>query len=99
MTKDVICPGDFANIMASPQGGIEPYAYSLNGLDFQSSSSFNVVSGNYVIYVKDAGSKVFITDTLKTTQINDFAVNFSQNGFVFTFNLSGGTPPYLIGRN
>lgn len=99
LTKDVICPGDFANILASPQGGIEPYTYSLNGLDFQSAPTFNVGSGNYVIYVKDAGSKVFITDTLKTTQINDFAVNFSQNGFVFTFDISGGTPPYLIGRN
>lgn len=99
LSKDVICPGDFANINVSTQGGIEPYTFSLNGLDFQGTPSFNVASGNYVIYVKDAGSKVFITDTVRTAQVSNFAVQTTQNGFVFTFDISGGTPPYLMGRN
>ncbi len=99
LLKDVICPGDFANVDAIAEGGIEPYAYSLNGLDFQSGSSFNVVGGNYILYVKDAGSKIFITDTIKTTIKEGFAVNMIQDGFVYSFDISGGTPPYLIGRN
>lgn len=97
--KDVVCPSDFATISAEVIGGVKPYLYSLNGLDFQSSSLFNVKGGDYVTFVKDGGNKIINTDTIKTTDPEDFAVTYDQNGYEFTFRVSGGTPPYLMGRN
>jgi uncharacterized protein (DUF2141 family) len=40
---------------ASPAGGASPYTYSLDGLSYQSGSTFNgLAAGTYALYVKDA---------------------------------------------
>jgi len=97
--KDVVCPGDFAAISAAVSGGVDPYQFSLNGLDFQTSPLFNVMGGDYIIYIRDAGNKIITTDTIKTTNPKDFAASLNQDGFEFVFRMSGGTPPYLFGRS
>ena len=46
-------------------GGKNPYQYSLDGINFQNSSTFNLATGNYTIFVKDnnnctASQNIFI---------------------------------------
>ncbi len=40
-------------INISATGGVAPYQYSLNGAAFQSSNSFNVTAGNYIVTIRD----------------------------------------------
>lgn len=53
---NVSCPGvNDGSISVSGSGGTEPYQYSIDGVTFSTSSIFdNLISGNYLVYVKDA---------------------------------------------
>lgn len=53
---DVQCHGgEDGSISVDAQGGIAPYEYSLDGVDFQSEATFaDLAAGDYVITVKDA---------------------------------------------
>lgn len=96
-------------ISVQPLNGIEPYTYSLNGVDFQPSANFsNLAPGTYTIYVQDGqgcvGDTTGITVTapppivLSSVQETPISCPGGQNG-VFNFNVSGGTPGYQYSLN
>ena len=50
----VICSGSSTTLTAIANGGTTPYTYSIDGLNFQSSNTFTVGSGNFTVTVKDS---------------------------------------------
>lgn len=53
------CGNANAVITASGSNGIAPYAFSIDGINYQSSTVFNGLSaGSYTVYIKDAGGSV-----------------------------------------
>lgn len=87
--------------------GAPPYTYSLNALPFQSSNVFNaLVSGSYIVHVKDAlgctvdininltqpGGLSAVADTLGAT------CSGNTDGRI-TINATGGSPPYQYSKD
>lgn len=54
-TIDEVCFGDLGTITLSGAGGNGSYQYSLDGVNFQSSNSFQVAPGAYSAYLKSGG--------------------------------------------
>ncbi|MEB2785115.1 PKD domain-containing protein [Algoriphagus persicinus] len=53
--QDEACFGDKGTIILSATLGDGTYTYSLDGVNYQSSNSFEVSPGNYSVYVESAG--------------------------------------------
>lgn len=53
---NVTCNGSIdGSVTAAPSGGTAPYTYSLNGVTYQSSTTFSGLSaGSYTLHIKDA---------------------------------------------
>lgn len=52
------------SIAVTASGGLAPYQYSINnGVNFQTSASFNVMQGNYNVLIKDFNGCTFSTTT------------------------------------
>ncbi len=60
-------PDGTVELMAT--GGLPTYQYSSDGINFQSSSVFNLISGNYTFTIKDANGCT--TTTARTIPLND----------------------------
>ncbi len=85
------CGGSDGALEANLSGGVGPFQFSLDGVNFQASNVFNGLSaGNYAIYLKDANdcqvsTVVKVNDpdlfTLATTVINSTCAG-SNNGSV-----------------
>ncbi|HFA47377.1 MAG TPA: T9SS type B sorting domain-containing protein [Bacteroidetes bacterium] len=92
--------GSDGQILASGNGGVGPYEYSMNGSTFQNSGTFNnLTPGNYTIRVRDAFGCVRSTTAmvgspsamqLSTTATDDLV---NCNGTV-DLTVLGGTSPY-----
>ncbi|MCS7085289.1 MAG: SprB repeat-containing protein, partial [Bacteroidia bacterium] len=87
-------------------GGLPPYLYSLDGVDFQPSGFFNnLTDGDYLVFVQDAAGCMRIVETTVPAppplafnpQINH--AQCGQNNATLTLNASGGTPPYSFTFN
>lgn len=88
-------------ITVTASGGISPYQYSIDGINYQTNNQFTgLASGNYTITVKDANSlvsSIYIIVTKGCLTVNASAINSTcgnSNGSVFV-QASGGTSPYL----
>jgi len=59
-TTDVTCTGsDNGTVSVNAWGGTSPYQYSIDGVNYQSSSLFtNLAPGNGTVYIKDASSNI-----------------------------------------
>lgn len=67
------------SITVSGSGGTEPYSYSLNGVDFQSSTVFNDLSAStYTVIVKDADGCTKQTSFNLQAGPNGITVNISS---------------------
>ncbi|VAW33356.1 internalin, putative, partial [hydrothermal vent metagenome] len=83
-------------------GGVSPYQYSIDGVNFQSSDIFSELSaGNYVLTIKDA-TNCFITVNWTVTEPDTFSADFSStspsacgssDGSIEVIP-TGGTAPY-----
>jgi gliding motility-associated-like protein len=85
-------------------GGIAPYAYSINGIDFQAGASFaNLTAGSYTMYVRDASlqttcitSKTFnVLGSTKVTfdvSTTDIGCEGGDKGRIIIKNIVGGVP-------
>lgn len=97
-------------ISVATVGGTNPKSYSINGGDFQTSSTFSgLAAGDYIVTVKDANG---CTQT-DTVTINEPPVCENLPVFVIPtdvtcaggndgtalLNIFGGTPPYFISLN
>lgn len=84
-------------------GGTKPYAYSIDGNNFQEAATFTgVAAGEYLVTVKDAKGCLFVKPITVSniTGPEGFAFTTkastcgSSNGEVTVTNVTGGTAPY-----
>ena len=98
---DTHCGLDNGTITVIPIKGIEPFTYSLDGIDFQVSPIFNGLStGSYTIIAKDAMGFM----ATQMAKVNNTCINITaslvspscnkSNGSV-TLSASGGVGPYI----
>lgn len=99
----VACNGNASGkIVVSASGGTTPYTYSKNGVNFQSSSTFNgLLAGNYNITIKDAKlcTKIVPATITQPTALLVSCVLptlscFNDTGTVVS-TVSGGRLPYI----
>ena len=64
-TVQPTCTTEGSIVITNVEGGNDPYLYSINGLTYNTSSSFtNIESGIYTIYIKDSVGCTFDTTTV-----------------------------------
>ncbi len=98
----VVCNGQNNGIITvTPGGGVGPYAYSLDGITWQTGNSFSLAAGNYTVRVRDANGCV-ITRVVPVTQpavltgasLNTNASCDGGNDGRITVNAAGGNASY-----
>ncbi|GGK63526.1 hypothetical protein GCM10011405_09430 [Rufibacter glacialis] len=108
-TKPSTCGNSNGELTVSAvTGGVAPYTYSRDGVNFQASTTFTAIaSGSYTIFVKDANNCTFS----KTVQVSDiagptavrttFTAASCQNndGSLTITGITGGTEPYTYSLN
>jgi len=73
-------------------GGTPDYSYSLNGLDFQNSASFDGLPfGEYVVTIKDANDFTFEITTIVLNQPEQIVASTIVMNANITVNANGGT--------
>ncbi|SFH24353.1 T9SS type B sorting domain-containing protein [Pontibacter chinhatensis] len=84
-------------------GGTKPYAYSIDGNNFQEAAAFTgVAAGEYLVTVKDAKGCLFVKPITVSNITGPEGFAFatkastcgSSNGEVTVTNVTGGTAPY-----
>lgn len=106
--NEPLCAGEsLGSFEVSVAGGIPPYEYSLDGLEYQSENKFDNLRGGYVyqVFVKGANdcfntADVLIREPLPLT-VNVTAKNpqcDAPDGRL-TFSVSGGVKPYRYSIN
>ncbi|GAA4444934.1 hypothetical protein GCM10023188_47440 [Pontibacter saemangeumensis] len=89
--------------VAGVTGGTAPYSYSINGTNFQSSTTFSgVLAGEYTVTVKDANGcsiskKVTVGDQAGPTNLTAGLTSSTcgaSNGELALTAVTGGTAPY-----
>jgi len=95
------CGNPNGSIAAAGAGGEPPYAYSLDGVNFQASGIFlGLAAGNYTLTVKDgtsntAATPITITNASGPTMtVNIQPAGCDNTGGGLTIQGSGGTAPY-----
>jgi large repetitive protein len=94
--------------VSSVAGGTAPYTYSINGTNFQSSTSFTALAaGEYLVTVKDANGCTF-TKAMTVTNTDGpsgFATTVksstcgASNGSVTVGTVTGGKAPYTYSKD
>jgi subtilisin-like proprotein convertase family protein len=99
--RHITCAGSAdGSILVTASGGVAPYLYSLDGVNFQSSSQFNSLSpGSYDNYVKDAGGFVFhpLNRSIVEPPVLKIDAIIRLDSAIAT--ATGGTPPYQFSTN
>ncbi len=93
--------------ITSVNGGTKPFAYGIDGSDFQSAATFtNLAAGTYTVTVKDAeGCTLVMTQQVSGsggaifTATGTSASCGSSNGKVAVSNVSGGLSPHAYSIN
>ncbi len=95
-----------SEITVTASGGTAPYQYSLDGNSFQSSNVLRaLVSGNYLVQVKDAKgcTTIFATNIVVPDPLTSSAIITKEldcmSGASVTINAAGGQPPYVYSIN
>ena len=93
--------------IVSATGGTPPYAFSLDGVNYSSNSTFNNLGANdYKVYIKDINNCVDScafeivqpSELLCTLNTVDLTCFMSNDGIVSAF-ATGGVPPYRYAWN
>jgi large repetitive protein len=99
------CAGDKATITTTAAGGTAPLEYSLDGITYQASNTFSVVTGSYTVTVRDKNlctvttTNLIINEPAKITlacskvKAATSSSNLDGEGSV---TIAGGTAPYEI---
>jgi len=101
-----LCNGDTNGaISVTASGGLSPYTYSIDGINFQSGNNFTgLTAGTYTVTVMDANS---CTETATITLTEPDPINFTvietdiqcgatgtEPGSIDIINVTGGTAPF-----
>jgi gliding motility-associated-like protein len=87
-------------ISIQAQGGSQPFEYSLDGINFQASNTFNVPAGNYTVHVRDRNGCSFTTTVNVTEPVLLSATAATSNSScagndgTITVTANGGNPSY-----
>ncbi|WP_076026754.1 CotH kinase family protein, partial [Cnuella takakiae] len=101
------CGINDGDITINQSGGVAPFSYSLNNVDYATSNLFpNLEAGNYTTYVKDAkGCIASLSDVLMVTPALNITLNKTSTSACggnlgeITINVTGGTAPYVYSLN
>jgi gliding motility-associated-like protein len=102
-TLPTCVPGNDAQVTATATGGTTPYEYSLDGISYQASNTFNgLTSSTYTVWVKDARNcTVSTTVTINNQAIPVIVIStvqpvscFGGNNGIATTTTTNGTAPY-----
>ena len=98
--------GNDGQISVTATGGTAPYQYSLDGTNYQPTSSFTVAAGSYMVYVKDNNGCIRTAQVTVTQPAALSASLTSANASCdggpdgrITITANGGTPPYQYSLN
>jgi subtilisin-like proprotein convertase family protein len=96
-----LCFGDTAgSIAVSVGGGVGPYEYSLDGVNFQQNNTFdNLAANTYVFTVKDGNGTLTTTAPVTIISPAPLALSISTDNHVITATATGGTGNYLYSIN
>lgn len=104
--KDNDCFGDkTAYINTAASGGVSPYTYSLDGVNYGTSISFsNLLAGNYTVRIKDANGCILPKDIvlnqpsllIPSSSIGQNVSCFAGTDGRIVVSASGGTSPYVF---
>ena len=104
---DVLCNGEATGEIhiTSTQGGVAPYLYSIDGINFQSQNYFdNLTAGQYSIIIKDANDCILNSQLYNISEpLTAIAASlsgptlecFGDLGDII-LQVSGGTPSYTF---
>lgn len=104
-TRATTCTSSDASVTLAATGGVPPYEYSIDMVNFQPSNTFsNLTPGWYLFWVRDANgclaqvSSYNISFFSSNACSNSFALTYSQyactNEGTITFRNLGSDPPY-----
>ena len=105
-TQDFNClttSGTIAIVAGSVTGGTAPYQYSINGINFSTTSTFTgLTAGTYTITIRDANNCTFTTNSIsfnplnQPTDISFTATNVTCPSLTanLTLAITGGTTPF-----
>lgn len=87
------CAGDNkAAVSSKAAGGVAPYTYSLNGVDFQQDSLFDgLAAGVYTVVVKDDSGNTATTNVVSVIDPPALNISADDNLNILTVTASGGT--------
>jgi gliding motility-associated-like protein len=96
-----ICGSNNGSIIITATNGLQPYQYSIDGINFQNNDTLsNLNSGNYIVTVKDSNGttnsiNVVITGSPGPTIIvATTAAACNNSGGAITITHTGGTAPF-----
>jgi SprB repeat len=107
--KDNDCFGDnTANLNASASGGVGPYTYSIDGINYGTNASFTgLVAGNYTLNIKDANACILPKSVtivqpsllVPSTSIGQNVSCFGGTDGSVVVSGTGGTSPYQFSND
>lgn len=87
-------------ILVSGSGGLPPYQYSLDNLDYQDDPMFSGLSARtYVAYLKDADGNIGLSDPVSVQAPLPLVANIFTRNDTAEIEAFGGTPPILSSIN
>jgi gliding motility-associated-like protein len=106
-TSQPSCGQNNGSITATASGGTAPYEYSLDGINYQSSNTFNnLPAGIYTVYVEDNSScEDFVSVTLNASNaptvniVSTTQPTCGQSNGNITAAGAAGTAPYTFSLN
>ena len=96
---------DMGDVVIDAMGGTEPYAYSTNGVDFQSENVLDIdLTQDYTLTISDAVGCVYTFDLsislVMAISVVTVDVCFSEtNGSILINGITGGVGPYQYSIN
>jgi large repetitive protein len=101
-TTPILCNGDKSTLTVGATGGLTPYQYSTNGVNYQNSNLFELLAGNYNVNVRDNNGCTSNNTALTLTQPTVLTIPTPTavplncyDGFTnLQSTANGGTTPY-----